>query len=68
VVVAFRQLQKLHEDWRETGPVAKEYRDEIWNRLKMHLLLLIKIINNFSKGLKALKTKILTSKPLFAKN
>lgn len=34
VVVAFRQLQKLHEDWRETGPVAKEYRDEIWNRFK----------------------------------
>jgi len=31
---AFQKLQKLHSEWRETGPVAKEYRDEIWNRFK----------------------------------
>lgn len=34
VLLAFRQLQKLHDDWRETGPVAREYREEIWNRFK----------------------------------
>ena len=34
VLSAFRQLQKLHDDWRETGPVAREYREEIWNRFK----------------------------------
>ena len=34
VVAAFRQLQALHNDWREIGPVAKELRDEIWNRFK----------------------------------
>lgn len=34
VVVAFRQLQKLHEEWRDTGPVAKEFREDIWNRFK----------------------------------
>ena len=34
VVEAFRELQKLHEQWKEFGPVAKEYRDDIWNRFK----------------------------------
>ena len=33
-VSAFHQLQKLHQEFRETGPVAKELRDEIWNRFK----------------------------------
>ena len=34
VVSAFRQLQKLHENWHELGPVARELREEIWNRFK----------------------------------
>lgn len=34
VVTAFRRLQDLHEKWRDVGPVAKELRDEIWNRFK----------------------------------
>lgn len=34
IVSAFRQLQKLHEDWRELGPVAREMRDEVWNKFK----------------------------------
>lgn len=34
VITAFKRLQDLHEKWRETGPVAKEIRDEIWNRFK----------------------------------
>ena len=34
VISAFRQLQKLHQEFRETGPVAKEQREEIWNRFK----------------------------------
>ncbi len=34
VVVAFRRLQDLHDKWREIGPVAKEQREEIWNRFK----------------------------------
>ena len=33
-VSAFHQLQKLHQEFRETGPVAKELREEIWNRFK----------------------------------
>ncbi|MDE7335666.1 MAG: DUF349 domain-containing protein [Muribaculaceae bacterium] len=34
IVVAFRRLQDLHEKWREIGPVAKEYREEIWAKFK----------------------------------
>lgn len=34
VISAFHTLQKLHQDFRETGPVAKESREEIWNRFK----------------------------------
>ena len=34
VIGAFRQLQQLHIEFRETGPVAQELREEIWNRFK----------------------------------
>lgn len=34
VVSAFHQLQKLHQEYREIGPVARELREEIWNRFK----------------------------------
>ncbi|MBO7467603.1 MAG: DUF349 domain-containing protein [Bacteroidaceae bacterium] len=34
VVGAFRRLQKLHQEYRETGPVAKDLREETWNRFK----------------------------------
>ncbi len=34
VISAFHQLQKLHQEFRETGPVAKDLRDEIWTRFK----------------------------------
>lgn len=34
VIDAFKELQKLHEQWKEFGPVAKEYREQIWDRFK----------------------------------
>ena len=34
VISAFHQLQELHQQFRETGPVAKDKREEIWNRFK----------------------------------
>ena len=34
VVNAFRRLQELHNQWRETGPVAKDLREDLWNRFK----------------------------------
>ena len=34
VVDAFKELQKLHEQWKDLGPVAKEFREEIWERFR----------------------------------
>lgn len=34
VISAFHQLQELHQQWREIGPVAKELREDLWNRFK----------------------------------
>ena len=34
VVEAFRELQKLHEQWKDYGPVEKQYRESIWERFK----------------------------------
>ena len=34
VISAFHQLQKLHQEYREIGPVAKELREEVWQRFK----------------------------------
>ena len=34
VISAFHQLQKLHQEYRETGPVAKELREQMWARFK----------------------------------
>ena len=33
-ISAFHQLQKLHQEYREAGPVAKEMREQIWKRFK----------------------------------
>lgn len=34
IVAAFRALQKLHEEWKEIGPVGKEHRESIWERFR----------------------------------
>jgi hypothetical protein len=34
IVTAFNELQKLHEQWKEFGPVAKEFRESIWSRFQ----------------------------------
>ena len=34
VVEAFHKLQKLHEEWREIGPVSAEYKESLWERFK----------------------------------
>ena len=34
VVNAFKELQNLHNEWKEIGPVAKEFRESIWERFK----------------------------------
>ena len=62
VVIAFRQLQKLHEDWRETGPVAKEFREEIWNRFKNASSIINKNHQGFFERLKTIENDNLTQK------
>ncbi len=34
IISAFQQLQKLHEEWHEMGPVARDLREQLWNRFK----------------------------------
>lgn len=62
VVVAFRQLQKLHEEWRETGPVSKEFRDEIWNRFKVASSAINKNHQGFFEKLKGIESENLDQK------
>ncbi len=52
VVEAFRELQKLHEQWKEFGPVAKEYREQIWDRFKAATAVINKKYQGFFEGLK----------------
>ena len=52
VVEAFRELQKLHEQWKEYGPVAKEYRDSIWDRFKAATAVINKKYQAYFEGQK----------------
>lgn len=52
-VSAFHQLQKLHQEFRETGPVAKELREEIWKRFKDASTVINKRHQEHFEGLKA---------------
>ncbi len=52
VVEAFRELQKLHEQWKEYGPVAKEYREQIWDRFKAATAVINKKYQAYFEGLK----------------
>ena len=62
VVEAFRELQKLHEQWKEFGPVAKEYRDEIWDRFKAATAVINKKYQSFFEGLKEQQSENLAKK------
>jgi hypothetical protein len=52
VVEAFRELQKLHEQWKEFGPVAKEFRDSIWDRFKAATAVINKRYQGYFEGQK----------------
>ena len=52
VVEAFRELQKLHEQWKEFGPVAKEFRDSIWDRFKAATAVINKKYQAYFEGQK----------------
>ena len=61
-VEAFHELQKLHEQWKEYGPVAKEYRDEIWNRFKAATSVINKKYQAFFEGIKEQQAENLVKK------
>ena len=52
VIDAFRELQKLHEQWKEYGPVAKEFRESIWERFKAATAVINKKYQAHFEGLK----------------
>ncbi len=62
VVEAFRDLQKLHEQWKEFGPVAKEYRDQIWDRFKAATAVINKKYQSFFEGMKEQQAENLAKK------
>ena len=62
VVEAFRELQKLHEQWKEFGPVAKEYRDQIWDRFKAATAVVNRKYQGFFEGLKEQQAENLAKK------
>ena len=62
VVEAFRELQKLHEQWKEFGPVAKEYREQIWDRFKAATAVINKKYQGFFEGIKEQQAENLVKK------
>lgn len=62
VVEAFRELQKLHEQWKEFGPVAKEFRDSIWDRFKAATAVINKKYQAYFEGQKEQQQENLAEK------
>lgn len=56
ILSAFRRLQELHEEWKGIGPVAKEIREEIWNRFKAASTIINKRHQDHFEALKAAET------------
>ena len=62
VVAAFKELQRLHEQWKEFGPVAKEFRDSIWERFKAATAVINKKYQAFFEGIKEQQAENLAKK------
>lgn len=62
VVAAINRLQTLHQEWKEIGPVAKELREEIWNRFKEASTVIRKRHQEFFEARKAKEEENLTKK------
>ena len=62
VISAFHQLQKLHQEYRETGPVSKELREEIWQRFKAASTVINKRHQQHFEGLRAKEEENLEKK------
>lgn len=64
VVKAFAELQLLHDQWRETGPVPREKRDDIWERFKEATTKINKRHQDYFVQLKEQEKKNLEAKTL----
>ena len=62
VMEAFKELQKLHEQWKEYGPVAKEYREQIWERFKAATAVINKKYQAYFEGIKEQQAENLAKK------
>ena len=62
VISAFHQLQKLHQEYREIGPVSKELREEIWQRFKAASTVINKRHQQHFEGLRAREEENLEKK------
>ncbi|MDE6508028.1 MAG: DUF349 domain-containing protein [Alistipes sp.] len=62
VVEAFRKLQKLHDEWRETGPVANEFKETLWERFRAASTRINKLHQEYFENLKAEQQKNLELK------
>ena len=62
IISAFHQLQKLHAEYREIGPVAKEQREEIWNRFKAASTIINKRHQQHFEGVRAKEEENLARK------
>ena len=62
IIKAFNSLQKLHEQWREIGPVPRESKDDIWERFKSATSKINKKHQDFFEGRKTEQKKNLEAK------
>ncbi len=62
VLQAFNQLQTLHQEWKETGPVAKEIREDVWAKFKEASTVINKKHQAFFDAIKAREEENLTKK------
>lgn len=62
VISAFHQLQNLHQEWREIGPVSRKDREEVWNRFKDASAVINKKYQSHFEGLKEQENENLAKK------
>ena len=62
VLQAFNQLQSLHQEWKETGPVAKEIREDVWAKFKEVSTVINKKHQAYFEAIKAREEENLTRK------
>lgn len=61
-ISAFYQMQKLHQEWREIGPVARELREEVWSRFKKASFVINKKYQDHFESMRMLEHRNLDEK------